>query len=164
MFGSLQNVIKPKIKIMDIKLNTIPEAIENLPIEIIEEYRRKVRISTSNFQNLKIFRKILLKPFSSLGFAFISHKVIRWLTPFIFTVFFAFLTSELLIYTLFLYSVFAIFLIPIIDYILQKFKIIISIFRLISHFIAMNFAILVAFLKSIQGIKKSYWKPSNRIN
>jgi len=141
-------------------------AVESLPVELSEEFRRKVRISAGNFQNLKIFNKILLKPFSSLGFAFISHKVIRWLTPFIFifAIICAFLISELLIYKLFLYSVFAIFLIPVVDYILQKFNININFFRLISHFIAMNFAVVVGFIKAIVGIKKSYWKPSNRIN
>ncbi len=144
--------------------NLKAKAQENLPVFIDEEFRRKVRISTGNFQNLKIFAKIILKPFSSLSFAFISHKVIRWISPilFIFSFISALLMSNIWIYKLFLYAIFVIFSIPVIDYILQKFKININIFRLISHFLAMNLAILVGFMKSIVGVKKNYWKPSNR--
>lgn len=141
-------------------------ATETLPLFISEEFKRKVRISTGNFQNLRIFAKIVLKPFSSLGFAFISHKVIRWISPFIFMfiVIFALLLLDILFYKLFLCFVIAIFIVPIIDFLLQKIKINIYIFRLITHFIAMNFAIIIGFLESIGGVKNSYWKPSNRKN
>lgn len=47
-----------------------------------EEYRRKKRISTGNFQNLFTYYR-LLNPFSKLGFSFISHKVLRWMGPFL---------------------------------------------------------------------------------
>ncbi len=54
---------------------------EDVSNQISEEFRRKRRISMGNFINLFHFKKLLLKPFSKLGFIFLSHKVIRWFGP-----------------------------------------------------------------------------------
>lgn len=60
-----------------------PQAIayEDVSTQASEEYRRKVRISTGNFQNLFRFKHLLWKRPFPLGFAFLSHKVLRWFTP-----------------------------------------------------------------------------------
>ena len=46
-----------------------------------EEFRRKARISTGNVQNLLRFRRLWWPPTLPLGFAFFSHKILRWLGP-----------------------------------------------------------------------------------
>ena len=46
-----------------------------------EEFRRKARISTGNVQNLRTFRRLWWPPTTPLGFAFFSHKILRWLGP-----------------------------------------------------------------------------------
>ena len=48
-----------------------------------QEFYRKIRIATGNFQNLWHFKKQALNPFSKIGFIFMSHKILRWKTPFI---------------------------------------------------------------------------------
>ena len=53
---------------------------EDVSNQLSEEFRRKRRISKGNFINLFHFKNVL-NPFSKLGFVFISHKVIRWLSP-----------------------------------------------------------------------------------
>ncbi len=53
---------------------------ENLPDELKVEFRRKVRIGTGNFQNLRKFWRLIFT--SRYGFAFLSHKVVRWFGPF----------------------------------------------------------------------------------
>ncbi|MDZ7846159.1 MAG: glycosyltransferase [Owenweeksia sp.] len=55
---------------------------EDVSTHSTEEYKRKVRISIGNFQNLRSFGKLILSRFFPLGFIFLSHKVLRWLTPF----------------------------------------------------------------------------------
>lgn len=45
---------------------------------VTDEYRRKKRIAAGSFQNLSRFRRWVLPPFTRLGFAFFSHKVLRW--------------------------------------------------------------------------------------
>jgi len=144
----------------------LPEAIaiENLPNDLSEEFRRKVRIATGNFQNLKQFSKLLFKPFSCLGFNFISHKVLRWLSPFFMLM--AFL-SLVMLKGVFFYKVLLLLgltflFIPVLDFIFRKIGIHIKIFRLITHFIAMNFALTVGLFKSLKGVEKGVWTPSKR--
>lgn len=140
------------------------KATENLPLKISEEFKRKVRIATGNFQNLSHFAKYLFLPFTSTGFCFISHKAIRWLTPFIFVI--AIISNLFLLkiqlykITILIFTIF--FLIPLIDALFAAIKINFNFLRLISHFIAMNIALLVGFFKAIGGVKQSIWQPSKR--
>ena len=53
---------------------------EDLPDELKVEFKRKVRIGTGNFQNLRKFWRLIFT--KRYGFAFLSHKVIRWFGPF----------------------------------------------------------------------------------
>ena len=55
---------------------------ENVPNRLSEEFRRKIRIAAGNFQNLKVFYKLLWPPYKGVAFSFFSHKVLRWLGPF----------------------------------------------------------------------------------
>lgn len=144
--------------------NKQAKAKENLPIELSEEFKRKVRIATGNFQNLIIFSKLILKPFSASGFLFTSHKVIRWTAPFLFAI--AFLSNiflfNFLLYKISLFLILAFFILPILDFILKKININFGFLRLATHFISMNLALVLGFLKAIRGVKNSTWDPSKR--
>ena len=140
---------------------------ESVPHDIREEYRRKSRISAGNYQNLYTFRHLLLRPFSKLGFAFISHKVMRWMGPFFITgsfVICGFLGySGNLLYTYLFYLMsLVLFGIPILDFILQKLNIHILLLRNITYFLVMNVALLEGFIKYINGIKNNVWEPPKR--
>jgi glycosyltransferase involved in cell wall biosynthesis len=92
---------------------------ENLPDELKVEFRRKVRIGTGNFQNLRRFRGLILT--SRYGFAFLSHKVIRWFGPFLMLI--ALATNIVLafgfkIYIWILMAHLAVYLIPLSDLLL----------------------------------------------
>ncbi len=139
-------------------------AIENLPDELKEEFKRKVRIATGNFQNMKKFIKYSIIPYNSISFAFISHKVIRWTTPFTFFVMLIalFFLKNLILYKIIIFVIIAFFLIPVVDYILKHFGVNNKIFRLVTHFISMNIALFLGFIKFLTGVKNSYWQPSNR--
>lgn len=143
-----------------------PDAIvtEDVSNDLSEEFRRKARISAGNFQNLKKFAHLILKPFKPIGFCFISHKVLRWIGPFFII---CALISNLLItnnffYTFSLYTQIVLLIIPFIDIILRKFKIHIVILRFITHFYSMNLAILIGFTWFLKGIKTNAWKPTKR--
>jgi len=58
------------------------ECTEDVNSNASGEYRRKVRISSGNFQNLMHFRNNLWTFWKAKTFVFWSHKVLRWLTPF----------------------------------------------------------------------------------
>lgn len=138
---------------------------EDATSDLSEEFLRKVRISAGNFQNMKHFTFLLLRPFSLWAFSFISHKLLRWITPFLWLI--TVMTNILLInHSLFfllliILQVICLFLPPF-DMLLQKFKINLVPLRFFTHFYFMNIALFVGFIKYIQGIKSGVWTPTKR--
>jgi len=66
-----------KMAINDLNAKVFEDVSNNMQ----EEFRRKIRISTGNYQNLKRFWKLLFPPFKPTAFCFYSHKVLRWIGP-----------------------------------------------------------------------------------
>ncbi len=154
-------------------LQTGNKAINNLDAIVYEdvsnnlsdEFRRKVRIATGDFQNLWEFKKMLWPPFTGLSFSFMSHKVLRWLTPLFFIG--AYLTNAILAFNydfyLWMFIAFTfLFFLPFIDFLLKKIKIHNIILRFVTHFLSMNLALLLGLFKSIKGVKSNVWKPTKR--
>ncbi|MFT3665100.1 glycosyltransferase family 2 protein [Piscinibacter sp.] len=56
-------------------------ATEDTPDNISEEYKRRVRIGIGNYQALWRHPEYLLKTSAGTKFSYVSHKVLRWLTP-----------------------------------------------------------------------------------
>ncbi len=140
---------------------------ESVPHDIKEEYRRKSRISAGNYQNLQTFGHLLKKPFAPLGFAFLSHKVLKWMGPFFILISYiccgilAF-SGNILWYYLFIIQSVVLFGIPFLDFILQKLNIHLLLLRNITYFLVMNIALLEGFIKYINGIKNNVWEPPKR--
>lgn len=133
-----------------------------------EEYRRKARISTGNYQNLVTFRHLWWPPFRPLNFAFFSHKVLRWLAPFFLILFFI---SSLALATLFfnywytwlfLLVIVFYFALPILDVIVRRWGIQWRFIRNIRYFFLMNLALLTGFFRFIKGVKNNVWEPPKR--
>ncbi|MDO7612630.1 MAG: glycosyltransferase, partial [Crocinitomicaceae bacterium] len=61
-----------------------PDAVvyEDVSNNLKAEFFRKTRISAGNFQNLSYFSNVLFKC-NRLAFVFLSHKILRWLSPFL---------------------------------------------------------------------------------
>ena len=142
-------------------LNNLAICIEDVTSDISSEYRRKVRISSGNFQNLFFFKHLLFD-FSSISFAFWSHKVLRWLTPFF--LFICLFSSVFLIpYHKFFIWISCIQLLLLLFPLLNYFFKFNNVFlKFIAHFYLMNFALFEGFIKFIKGIKSSIWEPINR--
>ena len=144
------------------ELNAI--CYENVPNNLKEEYRRKVRISAGNFQNLRYFKNVLFQ-FTSVAFCFFSHKIIRWAGPFLLIATFissGFLATHSTLYLfIFIIQSFSLIL-PIIDFFLHKIHIHIIILRFVTHFYSMNLALLTGFIKHTKGINTNVWEPTTR--
>jgi cellulose synthase/poly-beta-1,6-N-acetylglucosamine synthase-like glycosyltransferase len=140
---------------------------ENVSDDIQIEYRRKVRISSGNYQNLKRFKKLLWPLTSPVAFCWLSHKVLRWFSPQFYLIA---LLSSLIVTSLtgsFVYgSISVLFiagaLLPFFDNLLHKIGVNIVILRLINHFAYMNLALLHGFIKYLKGIKTNVWEPTKR--
>ena len=138
---------------------------EDVSNQISEEFRRKRRISMGNFINLLHFKKLLLKPFSKLGFVFLSHKVIRWFGPILLLLILVAnysLISDNIFYKISFFTQLILFIFPFIDLILRKIGIHIIILRFISHFYSMNLAILMGMIDYMIANKKGFWEPTKR--
>lgn len=135
--------------------------------EIKEEFKRKQRISAGNFQNLFRFRKAL-NPFSKLGFAFISHKALRWIGPLLMIMLFfsslclAWLGSWFFSLVVGLQIVWHL-LIPLLDLIFKKMNIQLKPLRHVAYFNMMNWALLSGFFLYLRGIESGIWTPTRRV-
>lgn len=143
-----------------------PNAIcnEDVPTSSNEEFKRKVRISIGNFQNLMRFKTLLFK--SNVGFAFLSHKLLRWLTPFFLII--TFVSSFFLSW---FHNLFFFF------FIAELFLLLSPAFsglfgrknskgpiHYASHFVKMNVALLKGFFIWLKGVESNVWQPTKRNN
>jgi cellulose synthase/poly-beta-1,6-N-acetylglucosamine synthase-like glycosyltransferase len=130
-----------------------------------EEFRRKKRISAGNFQNLCRFRHMLFRGRNGIGFCFFSHKIIRWIVPFLVIISLAssiFLGLHSHFYLLVALLQGLVLIIPVIDYMLRKIGIQSLPLRFISHFVLMNLALLAGFFRYLGGIRDNVWQPTER--
>ena len=138
---------------------------ENVPNRLREEFRRRIRISAGNFRNLIYFYKMLWPPFTGLSFSFLSHKVLRWICPFLLILVIIaniFLFETHPFYKVTLYTQAVLLVIPFIDNLLRKIGLHIVFLRFITHFYTMNLALLMGFLKFIKGSETEIWQPTQR--
>lgn len=180
------------MKVLEKGGKTLSEAnakvFEEVPTHWKVEFRRKVRIATGSFQNLKAFAHLLFR-FNTLSFCFFSHKVLRWIGPFFmmglyvssaYLTFCTYLHSILqhrdyvetvspFYYEIGLYIYFPLFLIMnffiilfLLDILLKLLGVNFFLTRLIMHFFTTNFALLIGFFKFLAGVRSGVWTPTKR--
>ena len=135
-------------------------AYEEVSCSEAEEYRRKVRISKGNFQNLRWFLGRVLSRGGKAAYAFISHKVFRWLTPVFLLGSFATLSVELVrsdVPTGFYWSVGVAFLLPFLP-LGQR----LPLLRSLRHWLLMNIALMHGLILHIRNKGGYVWEPTNR--
>ena len=144
-----------------------PEAIsyEDVNDDPMIEFSRKIRISLGNFRNLKFYKNLLFPIHKGFGFAFFSHKVLRWFTPFTLVV--SFFLSFLLGYYFPIFILISLcysllIIVPVLTIYLEKINLKIPLVNTIGHFILMNFALLLGYIKFITATNESAWEPPKR--
>jgi cellulose synthase/poly-beta-1,6-N-acetylglucosamine synthase-like glycosyltransferase len=136
---------------------------ESIPDELKVEFRRKVRIGTGNFQNLRKFWRLLFT--CRYGFAFLSHKVIRWFGPFLLLAALIaniFLAWHNEVYWVILVFHLAVYLIPFLDLLLKSIHVHFGPFRLVTHFFSMNAALFIGFFRSLRNVRSGIWERTER--
>jgi hypothetical protein len=160
-FIGMQALLRNKRCLLD------PEARAVLPpmSQSQREFKRRVRISAGNFQNLHFFcwKSLRLKP--SAQFCYWSHKVLRWLTPFMLLLC---LLANIplwhvhILYQLSLAGQILLLALSLADGLLGG-KALLGPIRTIRHFYVMNAALLVGFFRWARGIRAGTWTPSRRV-
>lgn len=127
-----------------------------------QEFIRRVRIGAGGFQSIILLRG-LLNPFKGLvAWGFWSHKVIRWLGPFLLLAVFIsniylLKTGRIYLYILILQMIF--YAAGILGKLLQNKK---GIFNFPYHFIVINAALLTGFFYYLFGLQKVTWKKAGK--
>lgn len=137
---------------------------EDVSNNITEEFKRKTRISTGNFMNLSRFRR-LSNPFTKVGFMFLSHKIFRWITPFLLILVFVLnvcICTYGVVYQITLCGQLFLLLLLLCDRLLGKFNIHCGLLRFVTHFYAMNAALLLGFWNYLKKDSTSVWQPTKR--
>jgi cellulose synthase/poly-beta-1,6-N-acetylglucosamine synthase-like glycosyltransferase len=138
---------------------------EDVSNNLREEFLRKVRISAGNFQNLKHFAFLLLRPFTLWTFCFVSHKMLRWLTPFLWLIMVAaniILIKSSFFFSLLIFLQVIFLLLPAFDFFFKKINIHLVPVRFLTHLLFMNIALFAGFIKYIKGIRTGTWAPTKR--
>jgi cellulose synthase/poly-beta-1,6-N-acetylglucosamine synthase-like glycosyltransferase len=131
-----------------------------------QEFKRKMRISSGNYQNLDFFAKVLFKPFTGLSITWFFHKVLRWLLP---VAFVPILVIDLIAFLFWGYSLIPslitlILILGVVSlhYILQRLNLHSRTIERLSYFIYINLALVQGFIFFIKGIQTNVWKPTQR--
>lgn len=161
-FYICMKVLEQKYKAVN-NLNAV--VYEDVSNNLADEFRRKVRIATGDFQNMKEFISFLWPPFTGLAFSFVSHKILRWISPIFLLL--AFISSLFLAlhntFYLVLFLIYCFMLIlPFFDYLLRKINVHNIFLRFITHFLSMNIALIIGMFKFFKGVKSNVWKPTKR--
>lgn len=142
---------------------------EDVSHSIKEEIRRKTRIAAGNFQNLARFRALWARwPLDDLAYIFWSHKVLRWIGPFLILTswvsigLLAVIAPNLIFMALFLLQTAFLLLLPAIYFTLHQLGWPIGPLRTITYFNAANWAMLKGFFKYSKGITTNVWQPTKR--
>lgn len=145
-----------------------PDAIaeELSPPSIQEEYKRRVRIGIGNFQCLWRYPEYVASTSAATGFAYLSHKVLRWITPHLLL---AGLAGSLWLgiaspawrwfATLQLAAYLAAGIFCILEARLTRLP---SAVRFVALFVALNFAFLVASWRYVTGNYRADWQRTSR--
>lgn len=140
-------------------------AQEDVSNAVEEEFKRKVRISAGNYQNLRVYYPLLGKPLTGAGFSFWSHKFLRWMGPFLLlisTITAGILWNQNLFFRIAFLLQIAGILSPLADRLLMKMNIHNFALRLVAYFYLMNLALLLGFWKYIRGVRSGTWNPTQR--
>jgi cellulose synthase/poly-beta-1,6-N-acetylglucosamine synthase-like glycosyltransferase len=132
-----------------------------------DEYKRKKRIAAGSFQNLARFRHWVMPPASRLGFAFFSHKVLRWFGGFFLVSIYlsaGMLGGENQLFRLLFWlltgSVPAVLALNYIQERMRSNRL--ALIKNVAYFLAMNVALMDGFFKWLRGIRQNTWQRTAR--
>ena len=141
-------------------------AIEYTAPSLDIEYKRKVRICSSNLNTLKYLYELLSPKYGIIAPAFFFHKIIRWISPILLLILFIsnlFIYDKNLFYTIFFLSQLFFYFLSLIGWAFNKMGINITFFNLPFFFVLTNFAFMHGFVKLVAGINAGYWQSTTRV-
>ena len=148
------------------KVVYVPEAVayEDATQKMVQELERRVRIGAGDFQALTLSWRMLDPRRGFSAFAYFSHKVVRWMVPFLMIL--AFLANLLLVGMLFYRMLFALqilfYLLAVAGRVLASLHVKAKFVGLPYYFVSMNIGLFFGFLKFCFGAQRVTWKRTDR--
>lgn len=139
-------------------------AFEETPPAIGSEFRRRARIGTGGYQSLAILWRLLDIRYGWTAFAFFSHKVLRWVAPFLLIG--AFVSNLLLLgepfYVWTMLGQIAFYIVSFVGVGVRGRGLPFKLLRLAGMFTSMNAALFVGFLRWLVLPQKGTWQRTAR--
>ena len=140
---------------------------EDVSNESNMEFKRKIRISQGNWQNLKYFyATVLTNPFP-IGLVFFCHKILRWMLPIFFSlgslvniIFWLLQGSHIVMISIIFQMLFLILFILYPERFLPK--TISNFLKPLSYFSWMNIALFLGLIRYLRTSENGIWKPTTR--
>jgi len=143
-----------------------PEAValEEAPASVASEFHRRMRIGAGNWQALSQCASLLLPWRGFVAFAFWSHKVLRWATPFLLPA--AFVANLPLAAVPFWRLVLALqtafYATALLGHILPKLRLPTGPLRLPAYFVAINAALGAGLVRGLMRRQGAAWSRTSR--
>jgi cellulose synthase/poly-beta-1,6-N-acetylglucosamine synthase-like glycosyltransferase len=140
-------------------------AHEETALHISGEFHRRSRIGAGGFQSMGLLWKLLDPRQGWVAFTFLSHKIIRWLGPFLLI---GAIVSNVMLwnvafYRYLLWAQLAFYLVAVIGaYMPPRLRILKPIW-LTTMFAGMNMALLLGFWRWVTGSQKAAWQRTARL-
>lgn len=130
-----------------------------------QEFRRRVRIGSGDARALRQTWQMLIPSAGLIALSYWSHKIFRWLVPFALVS--CFITATALAREPFYLGCALLGLVlagaAAVGYELEGRRRPIRLLHLPSHFLVMNLALMVGFLKDLLGERSGVWAPTQRL-
>ncbi|ERP39126.1 glycosyltransferase family 2 protein [Chitinivibrio alkaliphilus] len=141
-------------------------AYEETGETLSEEFSRRVRIGAGNYQSFSLLPR-MLSPLHPLRlFFYLSHKVLRWFSPFLLVS--MFVSNMLLLQQPHFVTIFMgqllFYILAGVGWLCYRCGISIPLLSSLAHFVSMNIALLFGFFRFCRGIKSATWSSTERGN
>jgi cellulose synthase/poly-beta-1,6-N-acetylglucosamine synthase-like glycosyltransferase len=140
-------------------------ATEETAPDVKAEFRRRARIGAGGFQAIALLWRLMSPRWGWLAFAFVSHKVLRWLCPFLLA---AMLISSVIaavgqpVYWVVVAAQVAFYLLSLVAGYLPGPLGRMKVLQLATMFTSMNAALAVGFWRWAQGVRSGAWERTAR--
>jgi cellulose synthase/poly-beta-1,6-N-acetylglucosamine synthase-like glycosyltransferase len=127
------------------------------------EFKRKIRIGAANFSGMVEVLPLLHPKHGFIAFGLFSHKLIRWIIPFLLITIFAssiILNQQGGLYRWIFIAQFVFACVASVGYILDKISRPVMLFTLPYYFVVANLGLLVGFIRFVKGTQKAAWSST----
>jgi cellulose synthase/poly-beta-1,6-N-acetylglucosamine synthase-like glycosyltransferase len=143
-----------------IRYDASAECWEETADSTSNEFHRKIRIGAASFNGLSFIIPLLNPNYGFIAFGLISHKLIRWIVPFLLMMIFGAtvcLSTKGGIYAYVLIAEFLFVCLASIGYILDTKMKPIMLFTMPYYFIVANAGLFVGFVRFLRGTQRTVW-------